>query len=93
MLNVVTVCGLGVGSSLIMKMTAEKALSELSIKANVEHWDMGTIKGKNCDLIITTRGFQKHFEDQNNVVYVNSIVDGKEMKNNLETYFKAIGLL
>jgi len=93
MLKIITVCGLGVGSSLIMKMTVDSAMTQLGITCTIEHWDMGTVKGKECDLIVTTYGFQKHFADQDNVVYVNNIVDVSEMKSALETYFKAKGIL
>lgn len=92
MLKIITVCGLGVGSSLIMKMTCESALAQLKRKANIEHWDMGTIKGRECDLIVTTYGFQKNFTDVKNVVFVNNIVDVKEMKEALEKYFAEMNM-
>ena len=88
MLKVITVCGLGVGSSLIMKMTVDTAMKELGIACNIEHWDMGTVKGKECDLIVTTYGFQKNFADQDNVVFINNIVDVKEVKEALQVYFE-----
>lgn len=47
MLKIVTVCGLGVGSSLIMKITVDNAMAQLGVKCNIEHWDMGTVKGRN----------------------------------------------
>ncbi|MEF9967837.1 MAG: PTS sugar transporter subunit IIB [Longicatena sp.] len=93
MLKIITVCGLGVGSSLILKMTADSAMSQLGVKCNIEHWDMGTVSSRECDLIITTNGFKKNFEGQENVVFVNNIVDVKEMKEALETYFKEKGIL
>lgn len=93
MLKIITVCGLGVGSSLIMKITVDSALKILGVKGNIEHWDMGTVKGCNCDLMVTTEGFRKSFADQENVVYVNNIVDVEEMKTKLETYFKENGIL
>ena len=37
MLKIITVCGLGVGSSLIMKMTVDSAMSQLGVKCNIEH--------------------------------------------------------
>jgi PTS system ascorbate-specific IIB component len=87
MLNIVTVCGLGVGSSLILKMTVDSVLKELDIKANIEHWDMGTIKSKNADLIVTTSEFRKSFKGQDNVIFVDNIVDKEEMKTKLVEYF------
>lgn len=93
MLKVVTVCGLGVGSSLIMKMTVENALKKLNVKSQIEHWDMGTIKSKDCDLIVTTNEFKKNFSDQNNVIYLENIVDDQEAERKLKEYLEANNLL
>lgn len=54
---------------------------------------MGTVKGKECDLIVTTNGFKKQFADQDNVVFVENIVDVNEMKKALKTYLEAKSLL
>lgn len=93
MLKVITVCGLGVGSSLIMKMTVDSAMSKLGVKCNIEHWDMGTIKGQTCDLIVTTASFKKNFAEQDNVVYINNIVDVNEMEQALRIYLESKKLL
>lgn len=93
MLKVITVCGLGVGSSLIMKMTVDTAMKQLGVKCDIEHWDMGTVKGIPCDFIVTTNGFRKSFEGQENVVFVENIVDVKEMIDKLSTYLKMNGII
>lgn len=54
MLKVLTVCINGMGSSLILKMTVEKAFKELGIEANVVHCNASEFKGKKCDVVITT---------------------------------------
>jgi len=87
-MKIITVCGLGVGSSLILKMTVESAMKQLGRDCEVEHWDMGTVKGKPFDLIITTEGFKDNFSEIQNVVFVKNIVDVKEVKEKLEKYFK-----
>jgi len=69
-------------------MTVESALSKLGKKATIEHWDMGTIKGVNADLIITTEGFRKNFKDQDNVIFVNNIVDLNEVQEKLKVYLE-----
>lgn len=51
-LRVLTVCGVGMGSSLILKMTAEKALAELGVEARVEHADLSSARGMNPDVIL-----------------------------------------
>ena len=87
-MKIITVCGLGVGSSLILKMTVESAMKQLGRDCEIEHWDMGTIKGKVFDLIVTTEGFTDNFSDIENVIFVKNIVDVKEVKEKLEEYFK-----
>lgn len=89
-MKIVTVCGLGMGSSLIMKMTVESVIKDMGIKGSIEHWDMGTIKGKTADLIITTDGFKKQFAEQDNVVFITNIVDKVEMKTKLTEYFDKV---
>lgn len=93
MLKIITVCGLGVGSSLIMKMTVDSAARELGVKCDIEHWDMGTVNGKPHDLIITTEEFRKNFINQDNVIYLKNMVDVKEAKSKLEEYLKQKNIL
>jgi len=86
-MKIITVCGLGVGSSLILKMTVENAMKKINHDCTVEHWDMGTVRGKDFDLLVTTEGFKNNFADLDTVVYVNNIVDVEEVIMKLEEYF------
>lgn len=90
MLKVVTVCGLGVGSSLIMKMTVNSALKNLGVKAKVEHWDMGTVRSQNADLIVTTKEFEKKLKDFEHVVVLNNVMDENEAKEKLANYLDVV---
>lgn len=51
-LTVLTVCGVGMGSSLILKMNAEKALNALGVRASVEHTDLSSARGMRADVAI-----------------------------------------
>ncbi|WP_081620515.1 PTS sugar transporter subunit IIB [Nocardiopsis potens] len=51
-LVVLAVCGVGMGSSLILKMTAEGALSDLGVAAKVENTDITTARGTAADVIV-----------------------------------------
>ncbi|MGI6608720.1 MAG: PTS sugar transporter subunit IIB [Erysipelotrichaceae bacterium] len=93
MLKIITVCGLGVGSSLIMKMTVDSAMNQLGLKSDIEHWDMGTVKARPCDLIVTTEEFRDNFADIDNVVYLKNMVDVNEAKDKLEKYLKEKGII
>ena len=85
-MNIVAVCGLGVGSSLILKMTIQKAAENLNLNAKVEHWDAGTVRSKSPDLIITTNQFKDKFMDLDNVIFVDNIVDEDEIQSKLSNY-------
>ena len=86
-MKIVTVCGLGVGSSLIMKMTISKVIKKLGIKADVEHWDMGTVKSQNADLIVTTKELAKELNSYSNIIIMNNIMDEEEAEEKLKKYF------
>ncbi|MHB8807656.1 MAG: PTS sugar transporter subunit IIB [Anaerolineaceae bacterium] len=53
-MKIVTVCGCGLGSSLMAKTTIEKIMKEFGVVATIEASDAGTAKGYPSDLIITT---------------------------------------
>ena len=93
MLKIIAVCGLGVGSSLILKMTCESAMQKLGVKCDIEHWDMGTVRSRKFDILVTTEEFAKNFADLTNVVYIKNMVNVNEAKERLEAYLKSIELL
>ena len=88
-MQVVCVCGMGMGTSLIMKMTVDKALRELGVEADIEHWDAGTVGGKAVDLIVTSEDFEERFADQKNVVYLKNVLNAQEAKEKLQAYLEA----
>lgn len=51
-LNVLTVCGVGMGSSLMLKMTAEDALRALGVEARVECTDVSTARSMTPDVVL-----------------------------------------
>jgi PTS system ascorbate-specific IIB component len=55
-MRIVAVCGLGIGTSIILKMNAEKALGELGVDATVEAVSVAEIRrsGQDANIILTT---------------------------------------
>lgn len=88
-MKIVCVCGLGMGSSLIMKMTIDKIVRELGVEAEVEHWDAGTVGSKEADLIVTTEDFTERFAGQKNVIFLRNCVSGAEAKEKLKAFFES----
>jgi len=48
-MEIITVCGMGFGTSLMLKMTVDDILNEKGIKADVSALDVGSAKGRNAD--------------------------------------------
>lgn len=55
-LKILAVCGMGVGTSMLLKMQVEKALKTLGIEASVDLADISTAKGQaaHADLVVTS---------------------------------------
>lgn len=85
---IVCVCGLGMGSSLILKMTVEKAARELGVDAEIEHWDAGTVGSRHADLIMASQDFAERFAGQRNVILIKNIISNTEVKEKLGTYLE-----
>lgn len=62
MINIVTVCGNGIGSSLLLKMKVEAICKEMGIEANVESCDSNAAVGKGADLFVTVKEFKSIFQ-------------------------------
>lgn len=89
-MKIVTVCGCGLGSSLLAAGTIEKISREFGVRISIEAADVGTAKGHEADLIVT----QEHLASRIGkipgipVVGVKSFVDEQELRILLGPYFK-----
>ena len=91
--NVVCVCGLGMGSSLILKMSVEKALQELGFTASVEHQAAGTYFGPKPDMIVAAEDFRDELEGKDNVVFVTNVVKADLVKAEIRAFLEQKGLI
>lgn len=77
-MNILTVCGNGIGSSLMLAMKIEEICKENGIAANVESTDFNSAQGKKADLIITVKELAEQFEDRE-VAVVRSYINKKKI--------------
>ena len=56
-LKIATVCGFGVGSSLVLKMQIDDVLRKLGVDAEVTPCDITSVTGENCQIIFTSEEF------------------------------------
>lgn len=93
-LSVLAVCGAGMGSSLILRTTAQRALDDLGISADTEHADLGSARGKQADVVI---GQQIHISELHDVAPVNvtitSFVNTEHVREKIEAALKQKGWL
>ena len=83
MINIVTVCGNGIGSSLLLKMKVEAICKEMRIEANVESCDSNAAVGKGADLFVTVKEFKSIFSDDQKVAIVKSYTNRKKIEEDL----------
>lgn len=89
-MKILAVCGFGVGSSMILKMSIEKVLKEKGIKAEVSNTDINDARGTSCDVIFTSAELSEELKGSVNVpVYsVKKYMDLKEVREVLENFLK-----
>ncbi|EHR36889.1 PTS sugar transporter subunit IIB [Facklamia languida] len=83
MINIVTVCGNGIGSSLLLKMKVEAICDSMGIDANVESCDSNAAVGKEADLFVTVKEFKSIFSDDQKVAIVKSYTNRKKIEEDL----------
>ncbi|GAA0179126.1 PTS sugar transporter subunit IIB [Clostridium sediminicola] len=91
MLKIYTVCGNGIGSSIMAKMKIEEICEEYGIKADVESTDFNSAQGKPCDLVVTIKELAKQFENKD-VAVIRSYTNKRKIKEDiLEILLKKAG--
>ena len=79
-MKILTVCGLGMGSSLILKMNVESVLRNKGINASVEHMDVSSAASASADLVITNAELVDNLRHLScPVMVVNNYIDTREI--------------
>jgi len=84
MIKLLCVCGLGQGTSLILRMNVETVCRELGIQADVEHLDVSSAGGVHADYILTSNELAQSLAGHSaKIVIVNNYFDLNEIKTKL----------
>ncbi|MFH5881856.1 PTS sugar transporter subunit IIB [Liberiplasma polymorphum] len=88
-MKILAVCGFGVGSSMILKMTILKVLKDLGKEAEVINTDISDAKSYKADAIFTSPDFVSDLKDRVKVdLYpIKKYADKEEVKAQLEKLF------
>lgn len=85
-MRILAVCGMGLGSGLILRMQAEKALKQLGLQADLEVADIGTARAlaPGADLILTSDELAKQLVGvKPRIVTIQNFIDVDEMVEKL----------
>ena len=85
-MKILAVCGMGLGTGLLLRMQAEKALKELGIDADLEVADIGTARAlaSSADLILTSEELAAQLgQVKPRIVTISNFIDLREMVTKL----------
>ena len=79
-MKVVTVCGMGFGTSLMLLMSVKESGRKYGITVEGEATDLGSYKGKSCDLIVASSEIAKQIEADVPVLAITNLLDKAEVE-------------
>lgn len=83
-MRIATLCGMGFGTSMMLKLTIDDILKAEGIKAETVPWDLGTFKGQQADIIVAPTDMEMHLKNvTSQVVLIRNLVDKKEIKEKI----------
>ncbi len=87
-MRIATLCGMGFGTSMMLKLFIDDILKAEHIKAETLPWDLGTFKGQSADIVVAASDMAMHLKNTNaRVVLIKNLVDKNEIR---EKILKAI---
>lgn len=89
MIKILTVCGNGIGSSLMCAMKIEEICQEEGIKANVSSCDFNSVSGKDVDLVVTIKELADQISNLK-VASIRSYTNKKKIKEDVLDTIKSL---
>ncbi|MEY4981600.1 MAG: hypothetical protein RL174_938 [Actinomycetota bacterium] len=84
-MKIIAVCGMGIGTSVLLKMNAEKVLRQLDLEATVEATDVKTAQvSRDAQIILTTPDLVSQLEGlPSEVIAIEHFFDLEEISEKL----------
>lgn len=95
-MKIIVVCGNGLGTSLMMEMSIKSILKEMSVSADVDHIDLGSVKGTPGDIFVGTKDIAEQLvalSVAGKIVSLDNMIDKKAMKERLSVALAESGAL
>lgn len=82
MMNIVTVCGMGFGTSLMLLMEIQSIGKKHGYDINGEAVDLGSAKGKDCDFMVASSEIASELQDEGKIIVsINNLLDKEEIES------------
>lgn len=85
-MKIIAVCGMGIGTSVLLKMNTEKVLRKLGIDADVEAADIGVARGmaRDAEIVLTSEELADEIGDVDaQVIVIDNFFDLEEISEKL----------
>jgi ascorbate PTS system EIIB component len=83
-MRIATLCGMGFGTSMMLKLFIDDILKAEGRKAEVVPWDLGTFKGQQADIVVAPKDMESHLRGTKaRVVLIKNLVDKIEIKTKI----------
>lgn len=93
MIEIITACGVGMGTSLLLRMYTEDVIKDLGIEARVQALDASQARGARADLILTSTALVETCSGgKAEVRAIKSFVNKDEIKTVLINFLTSKGL-
>lgn len=86
-MKIIAVCGMGIGTSVLLKMNIDQALESLGIEGEVEAADISSARGAaaSADLVMTSSELVEQLGDIDTpIIVVDNFVDQAEVQEKLQ---------
>ncbi len=92
--NILTVCGVGSGSSLILRMYVEDVLEELGARYSVQAGQASEARGTNADIVMCAHEFLSVCEGSKaRIVPIKSFTDKDELRTTMKKVLTEMGYI
>lgn len=83
-MRIATLCGMGFGTSMMLKLFIDDILKAENIKAETIPWDLSSFKGQNAEIVVAASDMAMHLKNTNSiVVLIRNLVDKQEIKEKI----------
>lgn len=88
---IATLCGMGFGTSMMLKLFIDEILNAEGIKAETIPWDLGSFKGNKADIVVAPVDMEPHLRDYPaQIVLIKNLVDKDEIKTGVLKAIRAL---